>query len=639
MTCHQYVVSPEQAICEVKPGVGMLTRYIYFSFTFFVLLLTACGGGGSGGDVGATPKPDSLDINALSYVRHSFVENSVKVPLPHWESIPSVEFPSASDEPLELEIEPISLATGQWRTFFVVLNAESADQTFSNELRNKTILSSQYLVIDGFPAEQTVYEGNITFDIDDGDGESLATPNQGGNVQDRFRFLQTTVDVNGDFYTLLYVAEVTDYVRYEEIAYHLAESMEFATRLPIQRSNAAGDLVSASTESQTLFAYCEINDKSGLPQMALNSVLLTSERVEQPETLIATFPLGSDSCSTTGLAYGDGHYLVVYASRTGQNETLVAQILDAQGRPQDEGTVLATADAVPSENTFDDLNLIYDGGRFFAAWTELALNGGSGAERRQLVGQFIDADYTASERMVIQGDLVPRYVTEYRRLALAVAEQSVGIAWSFASASAPSEQMTRLMVMDLNGNALNGSPITVRNHSGVELLDLDLAVIGSTYSLFWVERSHTPESQSQFDDRLLAQQFTDSGAFLNEFPVLVMGPLLNLQGLEYEKNRLEVNPWNDEFYFIWESSLADDGNRYASKAYGVAVDSNLSSRSEPEVMEYASVGLFNLTLIHYQDISYMTWLPAISANHAQVWVYSRDAFSELSWLPTESYEQ
>ncbi len=80
MTCHQYVVSPEQAICEVKPGVGMLTRYIYFSFTFFVLLLTVCGGGGGGGngaDVGASPKPDSLDINALSNVRHSFVENSV----------------------------------------------------------------------------------------------------------------------------------------------------------------------------------------------------------------------------------------------------------------------------------------------------------------------------------------------------------------------------------------------------------------------------------------------------------------------------------------------------------------------------------------------------------------------------------
>lgn len=604
--------------------------------TGFVMLLLGCGGGGGGNGDGVGATPDSLDINALPYARHSFVENTVKIPLPLWESIPSDEFPSVGD-PLELEIEPTSVAIGQWRSFFLALNAESADQAFSNELRNKTILSSQGLVIDGFPAVQTVYEGNITFDIDDGDGESLATSNQGDNVQDRFRFLQTTVDVNGDFYTLLYVAEVTDYVRYEKIAYHLAESMDFATRLPIQRFNAAGDLVSASTESQTLFAYCEINDASGSPQMTLNSVLLTSERVEQPEILIATFPLGSDSCSTTGLAYGDGRYLVMYAAREGSSEALVAQILDAQGQPEGEGVVLATADAVPSENAFDDLNLIYDGGRFFAAWTELALNGGSGAERRQFVGQFIGADYTVSERMVIQGDLVPRYVTEHRRLALAVAEQSVGIAWSFASASTPSEQTTHLMVMDLSGNALNGSPVAVRNHGGVELLDLDLAAIGSTYSLFWVERSHTPESQSQFDDRLLAQQFTNSGDPLHEFPVLVMGPLLNIQGLEYEKDKLEVKPWNDEFYFIWESNLADDGNRYVSKAYGVAANSTLSSRSEPEVMEYASGGLFNLTLIHYQDISYMTWLPAISANHAQVWVYARDVFSESPWLATESY--
>lgn len=603
----------------------------------FVTLLSGCGGGGGGGNGGGGPgsTPNSLDIDALNYVRHSFVENTVKVPLPQWEPLQSIEFP---DEfaPLELEIEPIGIATGQWRSFFVVLAAESADHAFSNELRNKTVLSSRQIIINGFPADQTVYEGIIIFTNEDGDGESLATPNQGGNVRDLFRFLQTTVNVNGEFYTLLYVAEVTDYVRYEEIAYHLADSMEFATRLPIRRKDAASDLVSASTDTNTVFAYCELDNSFAPPQMSLNTLRLTSGRVEFPEVTITSFPHGINECSAIALAYGDEEYLLMYASRTGQNEVLVAQILDAQGQASDEGIVLATAAIAPSEHVFDDLNITYDGNRYFAAWTELQLNGGSGSERRQLVGQFIDENHIPLERIVFEEDLVPRYETHHRRLALAQTEQSIGLATSFSLASAPSEQTTRLHLIDRAGNPLPSSPVAVHNHNNLELLDLDLVAIGSTYTAFWVERNHTPNNNTLFDDRLVARQLTSAGQLLNEFPTLVMGPLLNIQGLEYERDKLEVKSINDEFYFIWESNLADDGNRYTSRAYGMTAGASLDSRSEPEVMQYVSSGLHNLTLILHEERSYLTWLPEISSNHAPVWTYFRDSLLESPRVATES---
>ncbi|MGJ8687312.1 MAG: hypothetical protein ACSHWQ_07525, partial [Spongiibacteraceae bacterium] len=391
-----------------------------------VLLLVNCGGGGgstseNSSNTNKINSTEPVNINEVTYIEHGLVQNHVRVTLPYWEPTPPVQS-NNNFHILKTEIEPDTSSTGDWRSFFLVIESDTLDDTFIREIRNVELLSSRELVIDGFPAYQYIYEAQAHLDVYKGEKIGVQRDDVLDDtkwIPDSFRFLQTTVNVGDKFYTLLYAAEKDDFARYELVANHLSESMHFGLLLPLQSSLITSNISSKSIETQTLLSYCEKNESDFEDQVSLKTLQLVSRHASLPPITVETFPERAPGCSVTGLAFDGATYLLTYTSQVDGINRLHARFLNIHGEPIDNGFVLETASITNGSNAFEHLKTIYDGERFFLAWTQRNQNSEDSVSSRSLVGLFLDNNYTASEKIYFVTNLIGEDDEEYRRLDIA----------------------------------------------------------------------------------------------------------------------------------------------------------------------------------------------------------------------------
>ncbi|WP_269617701.1 hypothetical protein [Zhongshania sp. BJYM1] len=601
----------------------------FFQIILFCLLLPSCGGGG--GNNNATLPNDSavatpVNPDTLRYVRHSLVQDSVNVTLPYWESPQSG---SAGYPVLEPEIEPLDISKGKWRALFLVIGTESNDESFIREIRNVNLLSSHDIVIDGYPAHQYVYEGNPHQDIYKRvsiiDVEDDSELDGSMWIPDTFRFLHTTVEVGQKFYTLLYAADANYFTRYETVAYSLAETMRFGLLLPLQSSQISGHVATASSGNQTLFAYCELESGNTL---SLKTVGLASGRIITPPVTLDTFPSGTSACSATSLTFDGAGYLLAYATRSGSGDTLYARFLNSQGEAVDQGKSLDAVNVFEDTSTLSNLKAVYTGERYFLTWLRHKASNG---EAHSLEGLLLDNNYNTSDLQSYATDLVVTDDQESQRLEIAHSGDTIALVWNFPKAGDPSSSNTQLSLLNTDGQQFASAPIVVQSSSDAGLRDPAVAIIGSTVTVFWVERRTAIDGSGKYDDQILGRQYSLLGESLQSVPTKILGPKSE-KGIRYEKYKLRAITYADTFYILWDS------NRAVSDLYSFAVNMDLTLRSNSSLITNVSSGTQQLLVFHHDSESYVGWLPRISSNFLQLRPFSRDELTAGSWLITESAE-
>jgi hypothetical protein len=531
---------------------------------------------------------------------------------------------------LEPKLEPFDVSEGKWRALFLVIGTDTIDESFIREIRNINQLSSKELVIDGYPAHQYVYEGTphkeiykVKSIIDIEDDSELDDAEW---ITDRFRFQQTTVEVGDKFYTLLYAADVNYFTRYEAVAYSLAETMRFGFFLPLQASHVSGPVVTASNGNQTLFAYCESDSSNTL---LLKTARLTTGRTINSPVTVKSFPSEISECSAAALAFDGTGYLLAYAIRSNGHDTLHAHFLNNQGEAIDQGQSLDTVNVTEGPSTLGFLKALHTGQNYFLTWVRHQVSNG---ESYTLEGLLLDGNYNTSDLKSYATDLIVTENNQSQRLDVAHTGDTIALAWNFPEIESPSPTTTKLRLLGKDGQQLAEDPIVVRSTSDAELRDPTVTAQESTISVFWVERrTAIDDSSEHFDDQILGRQYSMLGESLQPTPTQIMGAKTET-GIRREKYKLQVKPYADTFYILWDS------NRVVSDLYHFAVNSDLTLRSDAKLLTTVSSGTHQLLGFHNNNESYAAWLPTISLNFLQIWPFSRDDLTSSSWVMTESLE-
>jgi hypothetical protein len=367
------------------------------------------------------------------------------------------------------------------------------------------VVSKKPYAIAGFNGEETIYHLIL----------SLAPKLKLSIQQIEFEF-------NGEFYSLLHVAERHTLLRNIELVRAMADSMTVGQPV-FEDYGLTSDLgdpgkpAIASDGTDFLWVSCR-EDAPNSHQYSLVGRVVRQDRSMGKEFEIHpnvdTFNSG---CRHTQyqLVHTGESYLLVYMALHEGVRNIVARRLDAGGTLLDPEPVVVSG--ISRGSVFSPA-LTFDGSRSLVVWNETDNDGGN------IRAAFIAPDGTVNAPFTVAANLAQLHqVTQEFIYTPEVASSASGfmVVWNryyFGDTLSAIARPLYGQALDLAGNKLSSEPLLIRGDAGTNPRYAEVESDGENYLVAWIEGRLPTNTVYGGDAGIYAQQISASGELLSGAP-------------------------------------------------------------------------------------------------------------------------